>query len=76
MPWNNGFTLALPVQTPCIGEMAMANIKENDLVQIMRRGYFRCDKPYRGEHSPLILFQIPDGKQKAMSALSTKLSHR
>ena len=80
--------------------MAIANVKEGEFIQIMRRGYFRCvlvhrlcfccrrsltcvasvlrrcDRPYRGESSPLVLFQVPDGKKKAMSTLSTKLSHR
>ncbi len=59
-----------------IGESSLRNLNENDVVQIMRRGLFRCEKPYRGPHSPLVLFQIPDGKAKAMSTLSTKLAHR
>ena len=54
----------------------MRNLNENDVLQIMRRGLYRVEKPYRGAHAPLVLFQIPDGKTKAMSTLSTKLAHR
>jgi len=32
-------------ETLCTGEMAMASIKEHDVLQIMRRGYFRSAAP-------------------------------
>jgi glutamyl-tRNA synthetase len=63
-------------QMQAIGESSLRNLNENDVIQIMRRGLFRCERPYRGAHAPLVLFKIPDGKAKAMSTLSTKLAHR
>lgn len=44
-------------------------------MQLERRGYFRCDRSH-SEAAPVELFMVPDGKQKAMSSLSTRLAHR
>jgi glutamyl-tRNA synthetase len=54
------------------------NLKKDDVIQIERRGLYRCDKVYggKGEGKEIKLFMIPDGKTKAMSTLSTKLDHR
>ena len=39
------------------GEKALSNIVKGQIIQLQRHGYFICDSV-----SPLILFQIPDGK--------------
>jgi len=54
----------------------MKTLKENDIIQLERRGLYRVDRPYINETKPLILFMIPDGKKKAMSGLDGKLAHR
>ena len=59
-----------------IGEGGLRNVNVGDTVQIERRGFFRCDRAYRSNDTPLVLFNVPDGKTKAMSTLSTKLAHR
>lgn len=50
-----------------MGETEMKRIKEGEIIQIQRKGFFRCDVPYSpiNAHSsreqPLILFHVPDG---------------
>ncbi|CAM9450199.1 unnamed protein product [Discosporangium mesarthrocarpum] len=62
-------------ETHALGDPGLRNLKEGDVIQLERRGFFRADKPYRGPGKPLVLFMIPDGKTKAMSTLSTALAH-
>jgi glutamyl-tRNA synthetase len=59
-----------------IGDHGLRNLQRNDVIQLERRGYFRVDSPYLSKEKPLVLFMIPDGKQRAMSTLSTNLAHR
>lgn len=50
-----------------MGETEMKRIKKGEIIQIQRKGFFRCDVPYSpiNAHSsreqPLILFHVPDG---------------
>ncbi|CAM9258053.1 unnamed protein product [Choristocarpus tenellus] len=62
-------------ETDALGDPGLRNLKEGDVIQLERRGFFRVDKPYRGSSKPLVLFMIPDGKTKAMSTLSSALDH-
>ncbi|KAF4027816.1 tRNA synthetases class I (E and Q) anti-codon binding domain [Phytophthora infestans] len=59
-----------------VGDHELRNMKEGQVVQLERRGYFRVDVPYISDDKPIVMFMVPDGKVKAMSALSTKLAHR
>ena len=52
-------------------------LKAGDVIQLERRGFYRVDAPYGGDDSkPLQLFNVPDGKTRAMSTLSSALAHR
>ncbi|CAM9278404.1 unnamed protein product [Ascophyllum nodosum] len=62
-------------ETEGLGDPGLRNIGEGDVVQLERRGFFRVDKPYRGEGKPLVLFMVPDGKTQAMSTLASTLKH-
>ena len=62
--------------TEVIGDAGLKSLKEHDVIQLERRGYYRVDRPYMSDDKPLILFTIPDGKSKAMSGKSGKLAHR
>ncbi|KAK9886701.1 hypothetical protein WA026_017618 [Henosepilachna vigintioctopunctata] len=53
-----------------LGDPELRNLKQGDIIQIQRRGFFRVDVPY-GERSPftckeqpVILFYVPDGSAK------------
>ncbi|KAL7490040.1 hypothetical protein ACHAW6_015768 [Cyclotella cf. meneghiniana] len=63
-------------ETEVIGDVGLKTLKENDIIQLERRGFYRVDRAYVNEGKPLILFMIPDGKKKAMSGLDGKLAHR
>ncbi|CAN0244579.1 unnamed protein product [Pylaiella littoralis] len=62
-------------ETAGLGDPGLRNMRKGDVVQLERRGFFRADKPYRGEGKPLVLFMIPDGKTQAMSTLASTLKH-
>ena len=63
--------------TQVIGDANLKNLQENEIIQLERRGYYRCDRPYtNNSDKPLILYMIPDGKSKAMGGLGGKLAHR
>jgi len=61
--------------TTMLVDPSIVQVKPNSCCQLERVGYFRCDQASNGT-DPMVLFQIPDGKQKAMSSLSSKLAHR
>ncbi|XP_031784893.1 bifunctional glutamate/proline--tRNA ligase [Nasonia vitripennis] len=50
-----------------VGEAELRRVKKGEIVQLQRKGFFRCDVPYvdATAHSsriqPLILFHVPDG---------------
>ena len=51
------------------------HLNKGDVIQLERRGFYICDRPYLGPSKPPVLFMIPDGKTKAMSTLSGMLKH-
>ncbi|XP_021733478.1 glutamate--tRNA ligase, cytoplasmic-like [Chenopodium quinoa] len=50
-------------ETLAIGDANMRNLKHGEVIQLERKGYFRCDVPYVRHSKPIILFAIPDGRQ-------------
>ncbi|CUM64153.1 uncharacterized protein PRCAT00001745001 [Priceomyces carsonii] len=47
--------------TKVYGDLNVGKLKEGDIIQFERKGYYRVDKPY-GEGKAAVLFSIPDGK--------------
>jgi len=45
----------------CVADCNVANVKEDDIIQFDRKGYFRCDKAFKAGE-PAVFFQIPTGK--------------
>jgi len=46
-----------------IGDPCLRTVQEGDVIQLERKGFFRCDVAYNGKKdSPVVLFYIPDGK--------------
>jgi len=57
------------------GDPALRNLKQGEVVQLERRGFYICDRPYMGPEKGVVLFMVPDGRSKAMSTLSGALKH-
>ncbi|KAL6179040.1 hypothetical protein ACLB2K_050556 [Fragaria x ananassa] len=51
-------------ETAALGDANMRNLKRGDVLQLERKGYFRCDVPYVRPSKPIVLFAIPDGRQQ------------
>ena len=62
--------------TTVLGDPLLKTLQQNEIVQLERRGYYRCDRPYISPDKPLILYMVPDGKSKSMGGLTGKLAHR
>ena len=63
-------------ESAAIGDAGLKTLKEHDIIQLERRGFYRVDRPYVNETKPLMLFMVPDGKKKSMSGMEGKLAHR
>ncbi|KAL8548808.1 hypothetical protein ACS0TY_007903 [Phlomoides rotata] len=54
-------------ETSALGECDMRNLKRGDVIQLERKGYYRCDAPLVRPSKPIVLFAIPDGKQQTVA---------
>ncbi|KAK4402069.1 Glutamate--tRNA ligase, cytoplasmic [Sesamum angolense] len=54
-------------ETSALGESDMRNLKRGDVIQLERKGYYRCDAPFIRPTKPIVLFAIPDGKQQTVA---------
>jgi len=62
-------------ETQAIGESPLRQLKKAEIIQLTRRGFFICDVPY-SLGSAIVLFFIPDGKEKGMSILSSDVGRK
>uniref|UniRef100_A0A0C9RN52 glutamate--tRNA ligase n=1 Tax=Wollemia nobilis TaxID=56998 RepID=A0A0C9RN52_9CONI len=53
-------------ETAAVGDANMRNLKKDEIIQLERRGYFRCDVPYLRPSKPVVLIAIPDGRQQSV----------
>ncbi|KAL1341320.1 hypothetical protein HN51_027800 [Arachis hypogaea] len=51
-------------ETLAYGDSNMRNLQRGDILQLERKGYFRCDAPFIRASKPIVLFAIPDGRQQ------------
>ncbi|KAL8481857.1 hypothetical protein ACS0TY_028126 [Phlomoides rotata] len=54
-------------ETSTLGECDMHNLKRGDVIQLERKGNYRCDAPLVRLSNPIVLFAIPDGKQQTVA---------
>lgn len=60
-----------------IGDPELRKCKKGDIIQLQRRGFFKVDRAYAppsiytGVTSPIILLEVPDGKEKPSATQST-----
>ncbi|XP_046823712.1 bifunctional glutamate/proline--tRNA ligase [Vespa crabro] len=61
------------VEIRMLGEAELHKVKKGEIIQLQRKGFFRCDVPYAGispfccKEQSLILFHIPDGHTASKS---------
>lgn len=48
-------------RTDALADANVADLRENDIIQFERKGYFRVDRPF-AHGKPAVLFNIPTGK--------------
>lgn len=60
-----------------MGEAELRRVKAGEIIQLQRKGFFRCDVPYGGKASPytsreqpIVLFHVPDGHVTTTNAAS------
>ncbi|KAK1292310.1 hypothetical protein QJS10_CPB17g00817 [Acorus calamus] len=47
-------------ETSAFGDSNMQNLKRGEILQLERKGYFRCDVPFIRPSKPVVLIAIPD----------------
>uniref|UniRef100_A0A5K0XH73 glutamate--tRNA ligase n=1 Tax=Nymphaea colorata TaxID=210225 RepID=A0A5K0XH73_9MAGN len=62
-------------ETPALGDSNMRNLKRGEILQLERKGYYRCDAPYVRPSKPIVLIAIPDGRQQAPLSLCKDLNN-
>ena len=53
-------------ETAAVGDSNMRNLKQGEILQLERKGYFRCDVPFYRPSKPVVLIAIPDGRQQSV----------
>jgi glutamyl-tRNA synthetase len=57
-------------ETVAVGDVNMTSLKQGDIIQLERKGYYITDQAYGGPDKPVVLFNIPDGRNKNMALLA------
>ncbi|RWR94972.1 Glutamyl/glutaminyl-tRNA synthetase [Cinnamomum micranthum f. kanehirae] len=65
--WDRSQIRALKRETLALGDSNMHNLKHGEVLQLERKGYFRCDVPFLRASRPIVLLAIPDGRQQTSS---------
>uniref|UniRef100_A0A5B7BD11 glutamate--tRNA ligase n=1 Tax=Davidia involucrata TaxID=16924 RepID=A0A5B7BD11_DAVIN len=52
--------------TAALGDSNMRNLQRGEVLQLERKGYFRCDVPFVRPSKPIVLLAIPDGRQQTV----------
>ena len=52
------------METGAVGDGNMRSLVKGDILQLERKGYYIVDKPLGNGGLPMVLFSIPDGRNK------------
>ncbi|KAL4855849.1 Glutamate--tRNA ligase [Chlorella vulgaris] len=60
------------VVTAAVGDANMRSLKQGDIIQLERKGYFIVDRAFDAANpsQPMVLLNIPDGRAKAVPGIS------
>ena len=61
--WEKFLTPETEFKTEAVADCHVGDVKADEIIQLERKGFFRCDKAATGD-SPAIFFEIPSGKSK------------
>ncbi len=53
-------------ETAALGDSNLRNLQRGEILQLERKGYFRCDASYVRPSKPIVLFAIPDGRGRSV----------
>jgi len=56
-----------------IGEPGLRNVTVGQIIQLERRGFYRCDENNCSNGGAIVLFNIPTGRAKSMSSVGNKI---
>uniref|UniRef100_H2Z6K1 Uncharacterized protein n=1 Tax=Ciona savignyi TaxID=51511 RepID=H2Z6K1_CIOSA len=65
-----------------IGDPCLADLQKGDIIQLQRKGFYRCDEPFAPasvhtcKAAPCVLFHIPDGHTKEMPKSGAKTDNK
>ena len=62
--WEDFLTKKTEFHAEAFADCNIPEVRAGDIIQLERKGYFRCDRAYGGEGKPAVLFNIPTGKQE------------
>ncbi|GLT67632.1 hypothetical protein SLA2020_399250 [Shorea laevis] len=51
-------------ETAALGDSNMRNLQRGEILQLERKGYFRCDASFVRPSKPIVLYAIPDGRDR------------
>jgi glutamyl-tRNA synthetase len=61
--WEKFLTPETEFKTEAVADCNVVEVKADDIIQLERRGFFRCDKAAT-DKSPAVFFEIPSGRSK------------
>ena len=61
--WEKFLTPETEFKTEAVADCNVADVRADDIIQMERKGFFRCDKAAT-DGSPAVFFGIPSGKSK------------
>lgn len=58
-------------ETAAVGDVNMTSLKQGDIIQLERKGYYIVDQAHSGaDNKPVVLFNIPDGRVKSLGLVA------
>ena len=58
-------------ETEALGDSNMRILQKGEVIQLERKGYYIVDKPYLRPGKPMVLLNIPDGRQTPLRKPAT-----
>jgi glutamyl/glutaminyl-tRNA synthetase len=60
------------MESSALCDPCLRGVNAGDIIQLERKGFYRCDQAYGGVDKPCVLFFVPDGKLKPAPVVAPK----